>query len=140
YKRRRRTSGNGITKSPATESGSRRLKHVEANGQINTDASLAATRVSDYTNASSTTTKTETKSRERRNKRKREDQSTALHRPAEGRVKAFQEAGLPSNGHWNLSHQNKAKRISQMEVEPDKRKLVLFDFRKAVSKQTLKVT
>ena len=42
------------------------------------------------------------------------------------------EAGLPSKGLWSLSHRNKARRISQVEMEPDTSKLNLFDSRKGL--------
>lgn len=144
--RRRRTSGNEITRSPAAGSGSGQLKYREAGRQVHTDTLLAATQVNKYTKdekreAGSVPSKTKEhqqarrqqrrkhKAQERRNKRKRKDKSTALHGPPEGKAKAFKEAGLPSKGLWTLSHRNKAKRISQMEAEPDKNKLILFKLR-----------
>ena len=69
---------------------------------------------------------------ERCNKSKRKSQCTALHRPPGGNTKAFQEAGFPSKSLWNLSHRNKAKGISQIELEPDKSKLILYDLRKGL--------
>lgn len=47
--RRRRTSGNEITRSPAAGSGSRQLRHREASRQVHTDAPLAATQMNNYT-------------------------------------------------------------------------------------------
>lgn len=65
-------------------------------------------------------------------KRDRKDQSTDLHPPPEGYAKAFTEAGLPSKSFWSLFHRNKARRISQLEAEPDKSKLIMFDLRKGL--------
>jgi hypothetical protein len=70
------------------------------------------------------------KARGRHKNGKRKDQSTDLHPPPEGHAKAFKEAGLPSKSLWSLSHRNEARRISQLEAEPDKSKLMMFDLRK----------
>ncbi|CAF9905810.1 MAG: hypothetical protein HETSPECPRED_005956 [Heterodermia speciosa] len=73
------------------------------------------------------------RARRRRKKAKGKDKSTASsHQLPGGRAKAFQDAGLPSKGFWTLSQRNRAKRISQMEEEPDQGKLVLFDLRKGL--------
>ena len=46
--RRRRTSSNEMTRSPAAGSGSGQLKHREASRQVPTDDPLAATQVNNY--------------------------------------------------------------------------------------------
>ncbi len=70
--------------------------------------------------------------REGHKKGKRKDQPTDLHLPPEGRAKAFKDAGLPSKTLWSLSYRNKARRISQLEAEPDKSKLIMFDLHKGL--------
>jgi len=55
-----------------------------------------------------------------------------LRQPPEEHTKAFKEAGLPSKGFWPLSHRNKARTISQLEMESDKSKLIMFDFGKGL--------
>lgn len=72
------------------------------------------------------------KAQRRPNKGERKDESAELHRPLGVQAKAFKEAGLPSKGLWSLSHRNKARRISQVEAEPDKSRLIMFDLRKGL--------
>ena len=79
---------------------------------------------------SSTKRRRRRKAQKRRKKEKRKEPLTDVHPPLEGHAKAFKEAGLPSKGFWSLSHRNRAKRISQLEVEPDQSKLTMFDLRK----------
>jgi len=68
--------------------------------------------------------------RGRQKKEKRKEQLADVHLPSEEQAKAFKEAGLRSKGLWSLSHRNKARRISRLEPEPDKSKLIMFDLRK----------
>ncbi len=72
------------------------------------------------------------KVRGRRKKGKSERLLTDLYQPPEEHTKAFKEAGLPSKGFWSLSHRNKARTISQLEVESNKGKLIMFDFGKGL--------
>ena len=67
----------------------------------------------------------------RRGEKKGDHGLTASPRPLEGQTKALKEAGLSYNRLWKLSHRNKARRILQVEPEPDESKLIWFDLRKS---------
>lgn len=67
----------------------------------------------------------------RQRKRKGDHGLTASPRPLERQTRALKEAGLPSNRLWKLSHRNKARRILQVEPEPDESKLIWFDLGKS---------
>ena len=66
----------------------------------------------------------------RQRNRKGDKGLIASMRPLERQTKALKEAGLPYNRPWKFSHCNKARRILQMEPEPDESKLVWFDLKK----------
>ena len=65
----------------------------------------------------------------RRRKKKGDHGLTASPRPSERQTKALKEVALPYNCLWKLSHRNKARRILQVEPEPDESKLIWFDLR-----------
>lgn len=79
--------------------------------------------------AASLTKRRRRKAQERQKKEKKKEELADVHPPLEGHAKAYKGAGLPSKGFWFLSHRNRARRISQLEVEPDQSKLIMFDLR-----------
>ena len=59
---------------------------------------------------------------------KRKGVSTDRQRPNNVRELLFKEAGLPSKGFRTLSQRNKAKRLAQVELDPDRQEIINWDF------------